>query len=94
MTWRVAPRPAHHLHHSDDSAGGAGSKEIQMSEPRPVAPNEDPVCGMTVEPDQARAKGLASTFEGTEYVFCGKGCLLEFRDAPETYLDPEYTPGM
>ena len=65
-----------------------------MTELRAIAPNEDPVCGMTVEPNEARAKGLTETFEGTEYVFCGKGCLLEFRDAPETYLDPEFTPTM
>lgn len=65
-----------------------------MSEHRTIAPNEDPVCGMTVEPAEARAKGHAFTYEGTEYVFCGKGCLLEFRDAPETYLAREYTAAM
>jgi YHS domain-containing protein len=72
----------------------AGGKEIEMNEYRVVPLGEDPVCGMTVEPDAARAKGLASTFEGTEYVFCGKGCLLEFRDAPDTYLAPEYIAAM
>ena len=65
-----------------------------MAERREIAPTEDPVCGMTVEPDQARAKGLATTFEDREYVFCGKGCFLEFRDDPATYLDPGYTPSM
>ena len=30
-----------------------------MTEHRTVAPNEDPVCGMTVDVAQARAKGLA-----------------------------------
>jgi YHS domain-containing protein len=49
---------------------------------------------MTVKPDEARAKGLTETFDGTEYSFCGKGCLLEFRDAPDTYLDPAYAPSM
>ena len=65
-----------------------------MNERRTIAPNEDPVCGMMVEPAAARAKGLAVTFEGTEYVFCGKGCLLEFRDAPKTYLDLAYVAAM
>jgi len=65
-----------------------------MAEHRTVAPNEDPVCGMTVEPDQARAKGLATLYENREYVFCGKGCLLEFRDDPETYLKPGYVASM
>jgi YHS domain-containing protein len=49
---------------------------------------------MTVEPDSARAKGLVVTYEGTEYAFCGKGCLLEFRDDPAPYLESSYTPAM
>lgn len=91
---QVASETAHHHPPTREDAGAAGSKEIEMSERRQVAPTEDPVCGMAVEPDQARANGLSSTFEGTEYAFCGKGCLLEFREAPETYLDPEFTPTM
>ncbi|CAN5841803.1 hypothetical protein BH24CHL6_BH24CHL6_08050 [soil metagenome] len=54
----------------------------------------DPVCGMSVEPDTARAKGLHSRFTVTEYFFCGKGCKLEFDDDPERYLDPSYVPSM
>jgi Cu+-exporting ATPase len=65
-----------------------------MSDQRTIAPTEDPVCGMTVDPTQAREKGLTLTHEGTGYVFCGKGCLLEFRDEPRKYLDPGYTPSM
>ena len=65
-----------------------------MTETRTIAPNEDPVCGMTVDVEQARANGLALTHEGREYVFCGKGCLLEFRDDPAQYLDPTYQPQM
>jgi YHS domain-containing protein len=65
-----------------------------MTEHRAVAANEDPVCGMTVDVDQAHVKGLASTYEDREYVFCGKGCYLEFGDDPETFLAPGYTPSM
>jgi YHS domain-containing protein len=54
----------------------------------------DPVCGMTVEPDSARAKGLHSTYQGTDYFFCGKGCKLDFDEDPERYLDPNYVPSM
>ena len=61
---------------------------------RTVAPTEDLVCGMTVDPAQAREKGLTLTHEGTEYAFCGKGCRLEFRDDPAQYLDLAYTPSM
>lgn len=65
-----------------------------MSERRTIDPNEDPVCGMTVDPAAARGNGLALTHDGTEYAFCGRGCLLEFRDDPERYLDPAYQPSM
>jgi len=54
----------------------------------------DPVCGMTVEPDTAGAKGLSSTYKGVGYFFCGKGCKLEFDEDPERYLDPSYVPSM
>ena len=54
----------------------------------------DPVCGMTVDPATARAAGLVTEHEGETYLFCGKGCLLEFRDDPATFLDPSYTPSM
>jgi YHS domain-containing protein len=47
-----------------------------------------------VDPAQAREKGLTLTHEGIECAFCGKGCLLEFRDEPAKYLDPTYTPSM
>ena len=65
-----------------------------MTEQRMIAPTEDPVCGMTVDPAQAREKGLTVTHDGTEYAFCGKGCLLEFRDEPGKYLDASYAPSM
>ena len=65
-----------------------------MAEHRTVAPNEDPVCGMTVDVGQARAKGLVRTYESHEYLFCGKGCFLEFGDDPETFLALGFTPTM
>jgi Cu+-exporting ATPase len=65
-----------------------------MTEQRTIEPNEDPVCGMRVDPDAAREKGLTTTHEGHEYAFCGKGCLLEFRDDPGMYLAAGYTPSM
>jgi YHS domain-containing protein len=65
-----------------------------MEAPRDVSPNEDPVCGMTVEIETARAKGLSIEHDGHEYVFCGKGCALEFRDDPAAYLTSGYSPSM
>lgn len=65
-----------------------------MNEQRTIRPDEDPVCGMTVNPDEARGKGLVREHGGREYAFCGKGCYLEFGDDPEAFLRPDYQPSM
>jgi YHS domain-containing protein len=54
----------------------------------------DPVCGMTVDLPEAMAAGLTTEFEDETYAFCGRGCLLDFRDDPRTYLDPGHMPSM
>ncbi len=54
----------------------------------------DLVCGMTVDINQATAAGLTVEYEGTSYYFCGRGCMLEFRDDPGTYLDASHIPSM
>jgi YHS domain-containing protein len=51
----------------------------------------DPVCGMEVDTETT---DLKLEHDGKTYWFCGRGCLLEFRDAPERYLDPGYQPSM
>ncbi|MEP7378678.1 MAG: YHS domain-containing protein [Chloroflexota bacterium] len=61
---------------------------------RLIRTNEDPVCGMTVDIEQARATGLVAEQDGREYVFCGKGCMLEFGDDPQRYLAADYQPSM
>lgn len=54
----------------------------------------DPVCGMTVDPEAQKAKGLHATYNGMDYYFCGRGCKLDFEENPEQYLDPSYVPSM
>ncbi|GAB4364722.1 MAG: heavy metal translocating P-type ATPase [Deltaproteobacteria bacterium] len=44
---------------------------------------QDPVCGMTVDPESP----LRLTHEGTVYRFCNPGCLEKFRTDPGRYLD-------
>jgi P-type Cu+ transporter len=61
---------------------------------RLIRTNEDPVCGMTVDMETARDNGLASEHQGREYVFCGKGCFLDFGEDPERYLTADYLPSM
>jgi Cu+-exporting ATPase len=51
----------------------------------------DPVCGMQVDTTTSL---LSFEYNGTTYWFCSKGCLLEFQDDPEKYLDSSYTPSM
>jgi YHS domain-containing protein len=55
---------------------------------------QDPVCGMTVNPDVAIAAGLVAEHEGHSYYFCGRGCRLEFLDEPRRFFDPDYIPRM
>lgn len=56
-----------------------------------MATQIDPVCGMEVDPTTSE---LSLEYNGTTYWFCGKGCLLEFRDDPETYLPSDHVPSM
>ena len=54
----------------------------------------DPVCGMAVNPEVARAAGLLADHDGQTYFFCGRGCRLEFVDDPARFFDPDYLPQM
>ena len=60
----------------------------------PADPVVDPVCGMRVEPDTARRDGLVAHLGEQTYYFCGRGCMLDFREDPPRYLAPEYVPHM
>ncbi len=54
-----------------------------MASEQPVL-EQDPVCGMKVEP--ARAAGQ-SEHEGKTYWFCSKGCKRRFDESPAAYLE-------
>ncbi len=45
----------------------------------------DPVCGMQVEVEKARA---SLECEGRTYYFCSRGCSWEFKDDPSAFLVP------
>jgi len=49
---------------------------------------------MTVDLVEADANGLTMEHDDQTYAFCGRGCLLDFRDDPATYLDPSHIPSM
>jgi Cu+-exporting ATPase len=69
------------------------TKPMTTQEDR-ARPAIDPVCGMTVDPDAARRSGLEVEHDGQRYLFCGRGCMLDFREDPQTYLAPGYLPHM
>ena len=51
----------------------------------------DPVCGMEVD---TATSLLSFEHEGVTYWFCGKGCLLEFREDPAAFLAADHQPSM
>ncbi len=55
---------------------------------------KDPRCGMDVDPRAAADKDLVVDYKERAYYFCGKGCLLDFRDDPGKFFDPSYVPHM
>lgn len=44
---------------------------------------KDPVCGMSVDPRQAKA---ASVREGATYYFCSLSCRDKFEQSPQSYI--------
>ena len=54
-----------------------------------MAIEKDPVCGMDVDTETST---LSLEHEGKTYWFCGKGCLLEFRDDGRTVQVYDYSP--
>ncbi len=47
----------------------------------------DPVCGMTPNPETAKAKGNWLEYQGADYVFCSAGCKVKFVADPQKYLE-------
>ena len=45
----------------------------------------DPVCGMLVEPSEAAGK---REFAGRTWYFCSADCLKKFDQAPQRYANP------
>ena len=69
-------------------------RPLDMHPPHGDSSTRDPVCGMTVDPDDAGDRGLHVRYENADYFFCGKGCKLDFQDEPARYLAPGYQPHM
>jgi YHS domain-containing protein len=61
--------------------GGRGERESGSG-----ATAKDPVCGMSVDPQQAKA---ASVHRGTTYYFCSASCRDKFEQAPKNTSVPQ-----
>ena len=46
----------------------------------------DPVCGMNIDEDRAKAEGNMREYKGKSYFFCSPECRDEFGKDPERYL--------
>ncbi|MEO8257866.1 MAG: heavy metal translocating P-type ATPase [Acidobacteriota bacterium] len=57
-----------------------------------VTPHDvlDPVCGMTISPDDAAGH---LDHEGHTYYFCGESCVKQFRTDPGRFVDAQQDPG-
>ncbi len=60
------------------------------AEPRPAASGEagqavDPVCGMEVDRQKARAGGLTASHEGHTHYFCSASCKKAFEQNPSSH---------
>jgi len=62
-----------------------------VPEDQALAIESDPVCGMQVDTETT---DLKYEHDGTTYWFCSRGCMLDFRDDPAKYLDPDYKASM
>src|SRR5512146_389261 len=65
----------------------ASSSTVQLGEIKPVTQaaqaSIDPVCGMTVNPAEARGR---AEYKGKAYYFCSPGCEQKFKADPEGVL--------
>ena len=73
-------------HTSQEKSSGSGSSDAPTSDAQVSGKQIDPVCGMTVEPEHARAE---LTFEQKRYYFCSQGCATKFGANPASYLSPQ-----
>jgi YHS domain-containing protein len=55
-------------------------------------PEVDPVCGMEVDRDRAKASGREITHEDAHYYFCSEDCRKKFAADPAQYLHAGHGP--
>ena len=80
-------QPAQYLAGVEPVVAGAQRPRLQTT---PAGPRNgsamDPVCGKVVDPKQAAAAGLRSTYQGTAFFFCSDDCKKAFEKDPARYV--------
>ncbi len=69
--------------------GGQGHGGHSRESPGPEGKVKDPVCGMDVDPQNAKA---ASVYRGTTYYFCSTSCRDKFEKDPAKYASAGGAP--
>ncbi len=83
--------PATEHMHGDEQMKGhevAGGTHVETASPADgsgaaEATEVDPICGMTVNKEQAKAYGLTSDHQGKTHFFCSRWCKDRFDSSPE-----------
>jgi len=83
--------PEKYLSGREKASAASGPSAVNVS-PTPATTVKDPVCGMNVDP--ANARGGSREYKGSRYYFCNLKCNEKFGAEPAKYLDPNYRPGM
>jgi YHS domain-containing protein len=78
---------AHVMGHGHGQHEGHGKDVSDRERVRWVPPESDidPVCGMTLRPNQAKS----AVHDGTVYYFCSGECRDRFEAAPQLYVRPK-----
>jgi Cu(I)/Ag(I) efflux system membrane fusion protein len=86
-TKKERPKPAPVAHGGDEQHAAPAAAE---SDDLPI----DPVCGMVVPPQDAKAAGRVSVYKGKTYYFCANMCKQRFDENPEGFLSKPGKGGM
>ena len=76
---------AHVMGHGQHEGHGKDVSDRERLRWVPPENDIDPVCGMTVRPNQAKS----AVHDGTVYYFCSNDCRDRFEAAPQLYVGPK-----
>jgi YHS domain-containing protein len=72
-----------HMQHGNHPARGPAAHGADGS--ASTGETKDPICGMAVDPEQAKTAGLTIEYQGKTYYFCSDACKQQFSKDPKRY---------